>query len=255
MRELENAKTTGDYWDSVWSRPPRMTLPSPLNLGTLNIKRLLRKHVRPGMRFLEIGCAPGKMLGWVAKALEAEVAGIDSSERGMSYVRHLFNALDIRADLRREDVHSHTFEPGSFDVVYSAGFIEHFKDPSPTVRIHAELTRPGGKVLITIPNLSGWWSVPAKLLDPEVLGMHNVEIMNLPALASLAPLDLVSNVRAHHDGRLSLQHMVSPRGIPGALWRGITHVGDMLGFLQPVTISTLAPLLVLEMTRRNATQL
>ena len=245
-------KTTDDHWEAVWSRPPRMRLPSPFNLGTFNAKRLLRRHVNPGMRFLEIGCAPGKMLAWVAKDLGAEVAGLDSSDRGMSYTRQLFNALGIRADLRQEDIHSHTFEPGSFDVVYSAGLIEHFSDPRTIVRVHAELARPGGKVIITIPNLSGWWGAPTRWLDPGVLDMHNLNIMTTSALAALAPSDVVSDVRAYRGGHFSIQHAIPVRRLPGLVSQALMHLGDLMGFLQATEIRILTPLFVLEMTRRGA---
>ncbi len=251
VTECDNAKTTHAHWDAVWSRPPRMRLPSPLNLGTFNAKRLLRRHVRRGMRFLEIGCAPGKMLAWVAKTLGAEVAGIDSSELGMAYTRQLFKAVRIEADLRQEDLRSHSFEHGSFHIVFSSGFIEHFEDPRPIVRIHAELARPTGTVLIAIPNLRGWWGVPTKWLDPSLLDMHNLEIMNVPALAALAPRDIVSNVRAYRGGRFSVQHAVPTRKIPSAVSEALMHFGDLLGFLQTVDIEPLAPWFVLEMTRRG----
>jgi 2-polyprenyl-3-methyl-5-hydroxy-6-metoxy-1,4-benzoquinol methylase len=226
-----------------------MRLPSPFNLGTFNAKRLLRCHVIPGMKFIEIGCAPGKMLAWVAKVLGAEVAGLDSSECGMLYTRQLFDALGIQADLRKEDIDSHTFEPGTFDVVYSAGLIEHFSDPRPAVRVHAELARPGGKIIITIPNLSGWWAVPTKLLDPSVLDMHNLKMMNESALSALAPSDIASNVHAYRGGHFSVQHAVPVRKLPDLVSQALMHFGDLMGFLQLVEVKFLAPLFVLEFTR------
>ena len=246
-----NLRTTNAHWESVWSRPPRMRLPSPLNMGTFNAKRLLRRHVKPGMRFLEIGCAPGKMLAWVAMVLGADVAGLDSSDRGMSYTRQLFDALGIQADLRKEDIHSHTFEPGSFDVVYSSGLIEHFSDPRPTVQAHAELARPSGKVIITIPNLSGWWGAPTRWLDPGVLELHNMNIMNETTLGALAPRDIVAVACAYRGGHFSIQHAVPVRKLPRLVSRALMHFGDLMGFLQPVEIRFLAPLLVLEITRRD----
>ncbi len=228
-----------------------MRLPSPLNLGTFNAKRLLRRHVRVGMRFLEIGCAPGKMLAWVAKILGAEVAGIDSSERGMAHTRQLFKAVGIHADLRQEDLRSHTFEHGSFDVVYSSGFIEHFEDPRPIVRTHVELTRPEGTTLISIPNFRGWWGLPTKWLDPEMLCMHNLDIMTLDRLEALAPSNLAADVRAYRGGRFSISHVVPVRRIPSLVSQTLMHAGAFVGFLQPFEIAALAPSLVLEVTRRN----
>jgi SAM-dependent methyltransferase len=244
-------KTTNAHWESVWSRPPRMRLPSPLSLGVFNAKRLLRRHVRPGMRFLEIGCAPGKLLAWVARTLGAEVAGLDASERGMLFTRQLFDTLSIHADLRQEDFLAHTFRHNSFDVVYSSGFIEHFDNPRPVVRAHVELTRPGGTTLITIPILRGWWGLPTQWLDPEVLCMHNLEIMTPSVLRALAPTDLADKVQAYRGGKFSVQHAVPTRRFPSLLSRALMHAGDLVGALQPMEIAALAPNLVLEITRRH----
>jgi len=243
-------KTTHAHWEETWSKPPRMRLPPPWNLSVRNAKRLLRKHVQPGARFLEIGCAPGKMLAWVASALRAQVAGIDASEKGIEHARNLFAALRIPVDLRREDVRSHTRPLATFDVVYSWGLIEHFTDPAPLVRMHLELAKPGGKTVISIPNYSGWWGAPHRWLDPEVLDWHNCSIMSPTALEALAPRDLVVTAHAYQAGRLSLYHVVPTRVVPAPISRLLHALGDCVGLLQPGDVSLLAPMLVLEMTRR-----
>jgi SAM-dependent methyltransferase len=250
LKSRGDDKTTQTHWEDAWSTPPRMRLPPPWNLSVRNAKRLLKKHVRPGARFLEIGCAPGKVLAWVASALGAQVAGIDASEKGIGHARRLFATLRIPTDLRQEDVRSHTLPRASFDVVYSCGLVEHFTDPAPLVRIHVELVKPGGKTLIAIPNYSGWWGAPHRWLDPEVLEWHNCDIMSPAALQALAPRDLVGTTRAYRAGRLSLSHVVPTRVIPAPISRLIHALGDCVGLLQPRDVPLLAPMLVLEMTRR-----
>jgi cyclopropane fatty-acyl-phospholipid synthase-like methyltransferase len=75
-------KITKSYWDAAWQKEIRYRLPRNIYTSTKNLQRLLRQRIKPGMRVLEIGFAPGKMLAWVAKILQAKVAGIDFSERG-----------------------------------------------------------------------------------------------------------------------------------------------------------------------------
>lgn len=243
-------KTTNEHWDHAWSKPPRMRLPSRLNLSIRNTQRLLRTHVRRGMRFLEIGCAPGKMLAWVAEVLGADVAGLDYSKAGMGFAQQLFDTLGIPGDLRCEDVFDNSFKCDSFDVVYSSGLIEHFDDPRDIVREHVTLLRPGGKAIITIPKLVGWWGFLTGRLDPPVLEMHNLDVMRRSALLALAPSDLVSDARAYHWGRISLHHAVPIHKIR-YLGTVACRFADLLGLLQPFDIPFLCPHLVLEMTRRN----
>src|SRR5262249_36957710 len=140
---------------ALHSEQPRMRLPSPWLVSTRNQMRLLRRHIQPGMRVLEIGFAPGKILAWVASCLRARVSGLDYSAPGVETARKLFSILNLQADLRCEDASSTTFTPESLDLVYSAGVVEHFDDPRPIVRTHVELLRQGGTALISIPNYRG----------------------------------------------------------------------------------------------------
>ena len=93
-------RTSIDHWDEAWSPSPRLRLPSRLNIGTLNLQRVLKQYVYAGAQFLEIGFAPGKLLAWTSKVLDANVAGMDYSETGVRWAKKLFERLGIRADLR-----------------------------------------------------------------------------------------------------------------------------------------------------------
>lgn len=79
----KNEKTTQEYWESVNGNQPRLRLPSSLIVGTRNLQRTLKEYIKPQMNVLEIGCAPGKLLVWVAKVLKAKVSGIDYSNAGL----------------------------------------------------------------------------------------------------------------------------------------------------------------------------
>jgi 2-polyprenyl-3-methyl-5-hydroxy-6-metoxy-1,4-benzoquinol methylase len=242
------AYTSPHYWDGVWSRPPRLRLPSGVNILTRNLQQLLSRRVKPGMRFLEIGCAPGKLLSWVAKRLRATVSGLDYSQRGMAYARQLFEHLGIPGDLRCEDLFATTFAPGSFDVVFSAGLIEHFEDPHQIVARHVDLLKPGGMAIISIPHFGGVYGFLEARCHPQNLAIHNLAIMNCRSLARLAPAS-ASRVRTYPAGRftpwiLSLDQVLPRRAAFLASW-----ALNGLGLIQPLDIEWLCPLLVLEMRR------
>jgi 2-polyprenyl-3-methyl-5-hydroxy-6-metoxy-1,4-benzoquinol methylase len=120
--KTDGRKTSVEHWDSAWAAAPDVSvrLPSGLTVAGRDLQRLLRKHVRANQKYLEIGCAPGKMLCWVAAVLGANVAGLDFSPRGFEQTKRLFEGLGLRADLRCEDFFSTTFQPGTFDVVWNA---------------------------------------------------------------------------------------------------------------------------------------
>ncbi len=247
--EETGPKTDVAYWEGQYGRPPRMRLPSSLWVGTKNFKRLLAREVAPGARVLEIGFAPGKYLAWVAKVLGARVAGVDFAENGIATARRLFSALGIEGDLRHEDVFQTTFPPGSFDLVYSLGVIEHFDDPRPLVRIHASLLAPGGTALIAIPNYRGLYGSIQRRFDVASLAIHNLDIMTVDALADLAPRDLVSRVEVYRFGRLLPGLISFHRRWPAPAAAAAVAALNLAGLMQPFDVGALCPWLVLHMHR------
>lgn len=240
-------KTTQAHWDGAWSAPIRQRLPSRLNVGILNITRLLAAHVSRECRYLEIGCAPGKLLAWVAAARGAKCCGLDYSETGVANCRALFAALGLDIELHHADFFDHDLGEECFDVVASFGFIEHFDDPAPVVAQHLELVKPGGTLLIAIPNYGrGVYGRLQAWCDPENLSLHNVAIMNTRTLTSLVDESQCSSVAAYRYGNIDPWLLNLHKRLPNALARIVSFAVNSLGILQPVYIAGIAPLLVLE---------
>ncbi len=243
-----NEKTSVAHWDSTWHGPSPFRHRTSLNVSIADRRRMLAKEVAPGMRYLEIGCAPGLMLAYVARTLGAEVYGLDYSPVGIAQTRAVFDKLALKAILRCEDVFSHTFPKDYFDVVHSGGVIEHFEDPREIVRIHVELLKPGGVALISIPHFSGLYGTIAAKTDPGNLAIHNRRIMNPASLQELAPQNMCDSVSARPFGRISLSSVsFNSSRLLGLLAKGAANT---LGLLQPLTIERLCPSLLLRIVRR-----
>jgi 2-polyprenyl-3-methyl-5-hydroxy-6-metoxy-1,4-benzoquinol methylase len=108
---------------------------------------LLRAHLFPSTRLLEVGCSTGHFLHEVAP-LVGEVTGIDYDAGAAAYAAERVGCKTYSGDLADTDL-----EPGSFDVVCAYQVMEHVADP---VAFAAELRRyvkPGGIVLVEVPNL------------------------------------------------------------------------------------------------------
>jgi 2-polyprenyl-3-methyl-5-hydroxy-6-metoxy-1,4-benzoquinol methylase len=244
-----NELTTVNHWDDVWAGDVRLRLPSSWVISTRNFQRIFRKHVCPRDRFLEIGCAPGKLLAWVAAELQADVCGLDYSERGLATAKRLFNALQLSADFRCEDLRQTTFAPASFDVVTSIGVIEHFDDPREVVQAHLRLVKPGGTALMTVPNYRGIYGKIQKYFDAASLDFHNLNIMTCEALAALVPAGEATRVRAYPAGRMSPWQTSLSKRWPAPIALGVAHLANAVALLQPVDVPALCPMLVLEVVR------
>ena len=249
MSNNQGRKTEQAHWDTAWKSPVRPRLPSMLNVSTLNYARLLKKHVRPGVRYIEIGCAPGKMLAWVAGVLKARVTGLDYSEPGIAKCRELFDALGLNVDLHLQDIFKHQLPPATFDVVTSFGIIEHFDDPRPVVQKHLDLLKPGGVALITVPNYSGVYGSLQRWCDAPNLELHNLEIMNAGALTALVDSSDVEAVRVYPFGSMSPWLVSFDKRLPGFAAKLVSLGVNAIGLLQPLTVKALAPILVLEVKK------
>lgn len=246
----DGRRTTGEYWEGSWREAVRPRLPSPLNVAVRDLMALLRRNVRPGDRYVELGCAPGKMLAWVAAELRAEVSGLDFSRNGCESAAGLFRALGLRGDIRCEDVAHHSFPPDSFDVVCSIGLVEHFDDPAPFIRQHALLARPGGRVIVAVPNYGGLVGRLQARLDPGNLAIHNLRVSSVAGLSAVLPIDLVEDVRVRPFGRFSPWLLNLEARMPARAARALQWGANFLAHLQPFPIPSLAPLVVAEMRRK-----
>lgn len=243
-----NEKTELGHWESAWAHRPRMSFPSTLDIGTRNVLRLLKPYVRPGTRYVELGCAPGKIMSWVGRETGSTVHGIDFSPTGVEAARWVTRGLGIDADIRCEDATRTSFPAGAFDLVFSCGLVEHFDDPRPMVAAHVALLAPGGVAVIAVPNYSGPYLAWQKRCDPANLAIHNLDIMNPPGMLSLAPTRSELKARSFVFGRFSpwLISLATRWGAPG---KATSWLLNFLAHLQPVDIPGLCPLVVLEVRR------
>jgi 2-polyprenyl-3-methyl-5-hydroxy-6-metoxy-1,4-benzoquinol methylase len=113
---------------------------------------------RPARRVLDLGCATGTTGAALKQRQDAEVVGV---ERDPEYAREAAARLDrvVTADVE-------AFDPaglGTFDALIAADILEHLVDPWATLRRCAAVLRPGGTVVVSLPNV-GHWSTYAHLL-------------------------------------------------------------------------------------------
>lgn len=104
--------------------------------------------------FLEIGCAPCRFMIYFNQVFGWDVAGIELSEAGLAQSKRLLHANGVKARVYAGDVLK--IEPDcEYDVVGSFGLVEHFDNPLPCYRAMARWIRPGGAMIVTVPNLIG----------------------------------------------------------------------------------------------------
>jgi len=72
-----------------------------------------------------------------------------------------------------------------FDAVLSRGFIEHFENVEEVIGHHLHVLKPGGHLIVNIPNLQGMHLRSVRRYAPQLLPLHNLTIMNLDSFRQL----------------------------------------------------------------------
>ncbi len=181
--ELTEVTFWDEYWDGV-------KIPNTVNLNH-SFERSLAKELKKyysgvGGDVFEIGCAPGKWLAFMEKEFGLKPNGLEYSKAGVDATLRNFRWLGIHAGVFISGDFLKIKPERHFDVVVSFGFIEHFSDVDKVVDLHLQWLKPGGTLIIGVPNFCGIYYGIQKVLDRTVLDKHNLKIMNLDYFERLA---------------------------------------------------------------------
>jgi SAM-dependent methyltransferase len=104
------------------------------------------KALKPGGRFLEIGCAGGAFLD-AARRLGFTVQGVEFSTDASQVAREIYGLPVITGDVSEAG-----FKDGSFDVVVMGDVIEHLPHPVATLREIHRILAPEGLLVLALPS-------------------------------------------------------------------------------------------------------
>ena len=194
--------TQKEYWDSIHkakvAKRKRYSVKGNIRILTTRLveNKLARSYAdyllwdviyekympkTKGVKVLEVGSAPGKNLIRLNQRFGFIPYGVEYSDKGVELNRKIFIAHNINPDhVIHADFLSNDFQKQYsryFDIVLSAGFIEHFEDVRDIIEKHINLLTEDGYLIVSIPNLRGANYVWQWILNRELLSMHNVNIM------------------------------------------------------------------------------
>ncbi len=105
----------------------------------------------PAGRVLDIGCASGGLLA-LLRPRAGHLAGLELSATAARAAGQIGDHV-VQGALEDPGL---PFEPGSFDLVVLADVLEHLADPAAGLARATGWCRPGGAVLVSVPNVAHW---------------------------------------------------------------------------------------------------
>jgi SAM-dependent methyltransferase len=149
FRDMAEVKTWNDEMVARYDLDRFHAHPSPLvrfveSRRVTSIFDLLAPQA--GHRVLEVGCGAGHLL---ARLPAGRAVGLDLAE---SLLARTVRRLGPHAVLAQGDAGALPFATGAFDRVYCSEVLEHIVDPAAAVREIGRVVRPGGVVVLSVPN-------------------------------------------------------------------------------------------------------
>jgi ubiquinone biosynthesis O-methyltransferase len=160
-----------------------MQLPRENVYGHTKKARLMRAalermaaHRQQGLQVLDVGCGNGMALTRFLAVAGTRVLGIDTHEPSIEYARRHVEAPGV--EFRVATIDALLSEERRFDAVVFADVLEHVHEPERMLAAGVQLLRPGGRVLVTVPNGFGPFEVESWLSRVPALGPASIRVID-----------------------------------------------------------------------------
>lgn len=118
--------------------------------ANLDLLRIVQVHLPPGGSVLDVGCGSGGLLDHLTTA--GRRIGIEVSPTAAAAAAEVCDSV-IVGDLLGS---ASELADRSFDVVVCGDVIEHIGDTSEALRRLVGWLKPGGTIVVSVPNIANW---------------------------------------------------------------------------------------------------
>ena len=129
---------------SHWTRKkPQNQIQFAFRNHWITFNKIIKKNKLKQKRVLEVGCGRGSLSAYFADN-KWECTLLDSSSKAISIAKHYFNKNKLKASYLVADCKNIPYPEKSFDLVFSIGLLEHFKNPEKIIKEQIRVLDKGG---------------------------------------------------------------------------------------------------------------
>lgn len=156
-------ESTPQHWQDFWEEADRHGLEDVYDNDGRLVREITALGNLHGKRILEVGAGTGRDAVTLARA-GAEVWTLDYVAGSLGLVRQAADTAGQPVQLVCGDGLGMPFPDDSFDVVFHQGLLEHFRDPMLLLRENVRILKPGGALVVDVPQTYHYYTLGKQLL-------------------------------------------------------------------------------------------
>lgn len=145
---MKEKASTKENWENFWK--DREAIQEVYSNEDRIYLNLIKVSNVDGKKILEVGAGSGRDSFRLAQE-NGVVFVLDYSPQALKIVSNLNLKNDSRVFLIQGDACHIPMPDASMDIVFHQGLMEHFKDPMPLLKEHFRILKPGGFLLVDVP--------------------------------------------------------------------------------------------------------
>lgn len=248
---MSNELTDRKFWANYWESKKGLAFKVPANytFHKLFKNTLQQNKIKTA---IELGGFPGYYAIFLKKYFGLDTTLFDFYIHKPT-LKEVLGANDLtEKDIKVIEGDLFQYQPEAlYDLVLSAGLIEHFNDTKDIIARHVNFLKPGGTLFITLPNFTGVNGWVQRKYDAENYSKHNISSMDPNLLAQCCNTLGLKNVKSYYYGRYSiwLENKAQQPGSVKAFFKVLWLTGKVITKIIPLESKLLSPYIVLTATR------
>ncbi len=161
--------STPEHWQRFWAEADALELDEVYGTDGRMVREIAAlcdprgTGSLAGLRILEVGAGTGRDAVTLAR-MGAEVLTLDYVSGSLGLTAKAAASAGVAVAPVCGNGEGSPFADGTFDVVFHQGLLEHFRDPAPLLRDNIRILKPGGHLVVDVPQTFHYYTLGKQVL-------------------------------------------------------------------------------------------